>query len=146
MFEPMDWERSLRKLLGAFVMAIRSFIDQLPGMSKSDIEKKLKEYGEKLDDSSNGFSKVKLAYKNAVEAYLNRFPPAFSNDDKLIVLSLRSGNKAILSEWGIQKLPRNCIWFNDPLERSKYVQGLEDLRDRTSGAEEYYDYLIHYFR
>lgn len=154
MLDLVAWGESLRKLLGDFVMAATSFIGQIPGMSKSDAEKKLEEYGKELSSSSKEFSNAKLAYKNAVEAYLKKFPPSFSNDlannlreyDKLIVFSLRSGNKAMLLEWGIQKLPKNLNWTNDPLEKSKYVQGLQDLCDKAPGAEEYYEYLIQCFK
>lgn len=155
MFDFAGWGTDLRKLLGDFTVAIQSLSDQLSRMPQTEAERKLEEYGKELNSGSDELSKVRAAYRKVVETFLNKFPPTFSNDfasnlrqyDKLIVFSLRSGDRALLEKWGIAK-PRsqNLPWINDPVEKTRYVRGLEDLRDRAPGAEEYYDYLINHFR
>jgi uncharacterized phage infection (PIP) family protein YhgE len=149
-----SWSTKLQNLFNELTMAMQSLKDTLSSTSRSEAEKKLEEYGRELANGSHQFSSFKNTYRDVVKTYLERFPPAFSEDlannlreyDKLIVFSLRSSDKTLLEEWGIAK-PRSqkLTWIDDPSSKRKYAQGLNELRAETPGAEEYYDYLINHF-
>jgi hypothetical protein len=149
-----DWRKNLQSLLGVFTMEVQAFIREFSNIHQAEAERKLEEYGEELANGSNQFLEAKTVYKEAVERYLSKFPPAFSDDfasnlkeyDKLIIFALRSSDKNLLFRWGIQQ-PRshNLKWINEPSERKKYVIALQELSNGIPGAKEYYDELIRYF-
>jgi hypothetical protein len=154
MLDLVGWRTNFQKLFGDLTVAVKSLTDQLLTISQPEAEKKLEEYTKELVNSSDEFSKFKTAYREVIEKYLEKFPPAFSNEisdnlreyDKLIVFSLRSGDKTLLSTWGIDH-PRSqkLTWMDDPLEKPKYAQRLKDLCRLKPGAEDYYGYLIKHF-
>jgi hypothetical protein len=158
MLDLVGWRTNFQKLFGDLTVAVKSLTDQLTDklfrISQPEAEAKLEEYGQELANSSDEFSNFKTAYREVIEEYLKRFPPTFSNKisdnmreyDKLIVFSLRSGDKTLLSTWGIDH-PRSqkLTWIDDPLEKLKYVQRWKDLCKQTPGLKDCYGYLIEHF-
>jgi hypothetical protein len=146
-----DWRKNLQSLLGVFIMEVQAFVRELTNTHQADAERKLEEYGRELANGSNQLSEAKTAYKEAVESYLSKFPPTFSDDfvnnlkeyDKLIIFALRSSDKNLLFKWGIQQpQSQHFKWINDSDERKKYVIALQNLSNDAPGAKEYYDELI----
>jgi len=136
-------------------MEVQALIHQLSYMPQADAERKLEEYGKELIEGSQKFSNAKATFREMSMVFLQRFPPAFSDDfasnmreyDKLLIHSLRSENKDLLLEWGI-KYPqsKSFSWTTNPQEKQHYINALTELCEKTPGAEEYFNYLIHHLK
>jgi hypothetical protein len=147
----INLKTSLQKTLEELITNAQSWMKQLNNMPQANAEEELEEYNKALVDSSDKISNVKIAYGQMVEAYLNKYPPKFSQDvasnlreyDKLIVFSSRIGNKKLLLKWGIEEpRSRKLPWFQDQKQKKEYIEKLNKVSDKTPGLEGYYKYLI----
>jgi len=120
------------------------FLADLQQLSSVDANQRLETLAQQIKEGKNGIERAKEAYREAVQAYLTKFPPQFSDNiteslmshRNLIVFALISGDKTLISTWGINNLPKNLAWIQDPNQREIYVNSLKDIRDDNSEQQE----------